>query len=78
MDRFSADKLQELGYWSGLTNSGVVETTSELASDFSPPWVSLESAPGILYVCRFRRFRFALVGTHLAVVMIQLRLLAIV
>ena len=27
-----AEELQEVGFWLNLTNSGVVETTSELAS----------------------------------------------
>ena len=76
--KFTAEELQEVGCWLDLMNSGVVETTSKLAYVLPLPRVSSESAPGILYVRRFRRCRSAFVGIRLAVVVNQLLLQAIV
>ena len=48
-----------------------MKTATELASVRPKPWFSLKSAPGTSYVCRSR---LALVGIHLAVVVVHVSL----
>ena len=70
-----AEELQEVGFWLNLTNSGVVETTFELASVLAVLSVldARSSVPSRDPVrSPLSPLRSALEGTRLTVVVIQL------